>query len=96
MPAVGEANPVEFRRVASGYHPCGLALPEPGQAGPGDFFLMILNTHTLNHPLTPTLASDKLRHSQIGQEQVGSERGLQATQLRRWTKAHCAQVTVTL
>lgn len=48
-----------------------------------------------NNP-TPSLASDKLCHSQIGQEQVGSEKGLQAPQLGRWTKAHCAQVTVTL
>lgn len=30
MLAVGEANPAEFRRVASGYCPWGMALPEPG------------------------------------------------------------------
>lgn len=92
MRAVWGVNPEGFRRVASGYHTCGLALPDPGQAGPGVFFLM-------TNPSHPHLSSGFRANSATAKK--GRSRGIRErppghTQLGRWTTAHCVQAVVTL
>lgn len=62
----------------------GLALPKPGQASPGDSFLMKAAPPNHHHQHSPGLEAHqlwlqrKLSHGQTGQGSGGLERGLRA------------------